>query len=361
MIFYFYLEKKEIPTTSNSDLVDIVRKIGQTTGVLSVILLVISLWSAVNHLFISNSNLKHEEVSLNSSSSSKANDHIWVPISRLLVLILLSCLFFLSRITTIRLLQNPNREINFFHSTYHTEVDEIIFESLVSSVLKNSSDYSLQTFQQVSKLELADENYNYPVFHHPPIFVYLSAYLMSHFRFLSLPLLSILYQYVVFLLLPVLSHSLLSSTVYSQYWWEIGVKAQLIWLVCPIAGFCSQKFWIDNCLVMMTMIGMTMYIRWMDWMWSKKPFSILFSGIGCFLMGFFSFGIAVNTKVTSVGLLPCMVLYAMYCGISAGNEDTEKQKKYPVFKIIFSSILLGIGCVSSHFPWMHYYYVRGDF
>jgi hypothetical protein len=305
--------------------------------------------------------LKQEERPLN-SSSSKSNDHFSLPISRLLVLLVLSCLFFLSRITTFRLLQNPNREINFFHSTYHTEVDEIIFESLVSSVLKNSSDYSLQTFQQVSKLDLADENYNYPVFHHPPIFVYLSAYLMSHFRFLSLPMLSILYQYVVFLLLPVLSHSLLSSTVYSHYWWEIGVKAQLIWLVCPIAGFCSQKFWIDNCLVMTTMIGMTVYIRGMDWMWSNnKSFPILFSGIGCFLIGFLSFGMAVNTKVTSVGLLPFVILYNVYCGISAMNKDeVTESKSYPVFKIIFSSILLGIGCVSSHLPWMYHYYVSGD-
>jgi hypothetical protein len=213
-------------------------------------------------------------------------------------------------------------------------------------------DYSLQSSDIIGKYQLSKENYDFPLFHHPPFFVYFSSFLHYYCSF-PLPFISILYQLVVLLLFLPLSYLLLSNSMLKRSWLIIAWKCMIIWMICPIAAFCSQKFWIDNALVMTTMIGIILFLFFHKWILPGIPTNLFF--LSSFICGLVSFVLPVNTKVTSVGLLPFMFIYHFW---NISIEIKKRKKGTSSATTLYCCWSLLLGCVSSYLPWLSVYYLN---
>lgn len=144
----------------------------------------------------------------------------------------------------------------------HKETDERIFAALIRSITLDPYDYTLAGKPIVEALNLSRENYSDPLFIHPPLFVYLSAWLVS--LGISLPTIPILCNAVVIILLPIFIKqagladlNLLPSAQTSNH---VELIALLIYCTCPLSHFCSQKFWIDNLLCSMVLLSATIHV-----------------------------------------------------------------------------------------------------
>jgi hypothetical protein len=196
----------------------------------------------------------------------------------------------------------------------------------------------------------------------------------------------------------------------------------LLWTICPIAVFCSQKLWIDNALVCFNLLSITLFLCIInetlcirldggededgieDFICTSrlKTFFNFFSfqrhWCTSFLIGLIIFGISINTKMTSVALIPFFVLYYVMNNIwnyrlimyelvfeneikvkdsdektsttttsttSAAPSVPQQQGEKSMFPYIWhmslvsisSIFLFGVGCVASYAPWTYYYWV----
>ena len=232
----------------------------------------------------------------------------------------------------------------------------------------NIWNYRLTEFD-VKAMNLAEENYSDPLFIHPPLFVYSLAIFKS--LGLPLPLLPVLCHVVVLILIPKITLSITSlwKTNNNVNDNRIVSGALMIFSICPIAAFCSQKIWIDNMLMMTITIAATghMYITNItsncfsdcDIQKDKEnnycTHSSIRPMIGQFLSGFLLFGgLSMNTKITSLALLPFLASYTslirFYVKISINNGDGI------ISDIMSNCISLTIGTIASHLPWVYYYH-----
>ena len=120
-----------------------------------------------------------------------------------------------------------------------------------------------------------------------------------------------------------------------------GVWSMAIFLSCPIGNFCSQKNWIDNCLMMTVALAVTCHIvmwhlydtyRRGMWMCSQKETRQTQSGLRQamdkdstthrvvihFLSGLFFGMCALNTKITALGALPCILAWSVMVEVLYG-------------------------------------------
>lgn len=210
----------------------------------------------------------------------------------------------------------------------------------------------------ISTFQLAKENYDFPIFHHPPLFVYLSSFL--HYTCsLPLPLIPILYQIVVLLIIPLIVSLVLRDTALEHRISHISFRAMVVWLVCPIAALCSQKLWIDNGLVMTTTIGLYFFLRglkWIDITAQDSSFTKLF--MKSVIVGFLTFILPINTKITSIGILPFIIVFACWKVWKKLSLKTKKVDHNFVYVASLLSIGLLLGCILSAVPWTYYYHVR---
>lgn len=136
----------------------------------------------------------------------------------------------------------------------------------MNNVLADPFSYTL-TQNQITTFNLSTENYSNKVFIHPPAFVYLSAFLHKYVG-LPLPWVPIAFQCSTLLLIPILVSLSFSDLPISKRN-QVASIAQIIFLFCPLAAFCSQKFWIDNGLLFGVTLSMTVH-QYLSQSWISK-------------------------------------------------------------------------------------------
>ena len=131
----------------------------------------------------------------------------------------------------------------------------MLSQTLVQVVWQDWRQYRLPP-EIIRQFRLAAENYGDRLFIHPPLFVYLSAALRYGLN-IPLPIISIVYQAITMILTVLILREMFSSLDQksSSRRGKRDVHAAAVWSLvcfsfCPIAGFISHKFWIDNCLMM---------------------------------------------------------------------------------------------------------------
>lgn len=209
----------------------------------------------------------------------------------------------------------------------HIENDEVIYQTLADKVTKNFLDYSLQGTAILEKLPKL--NYDHPIFHRPPLFVYLLALfrsLLGKNLGILLPLLSGTLTLVIIFLL--------GREIYGE---RKALLATLILSLCPTLLFASTRILIDSLLtllVSLTVFTLIISIK------KRKVIWYIFSGL--------IFGLAVLTKETAFLVLPTCLYLIFKEGITT--------------KKIFFTLCLGIASFLIFFPWLHYFYrVSGTF
>ena len=254
-------------------------------------------------------------------------------------------LFILLRLGTFRELITGSGEYRSVQFN-HKETDERIFEALVQSVSMDIGDYSLGGKPIVDQLRLSPENYGDSLFIHPPNFVY-SSMLIQRLTGLSLPAVSVVYHIFSLCLIPCivqLGNFGIADTVRGT----TAAWAMVVFTCCPIAMFCSQKFWIDNALIASVTLSVALHI------WINKY--AIFSFSRSLLSGFLFGAIVMNCKVTGLALLPFLVAWSSCRDIRSLSLSADK---FIVVKRVFfetSSLLLGAGL--AHGPWVFLYWVN---
>jgi len=238
-------------------------------------------------------------------------------------------------------------------------------------------DYSFQGKPVLERFGLAKSNYDDALFIHPPVFVYLSAALAKLLNF-SLPLVSIIYHLITLIALPRITKRMeLNSSA--------GIWAMIIFSFSPIAWFCSQKFWIDNCLLMTTTVSVLAHIYLCT---SKERFirkqkipsgrnsgssSNLYSQVynifpermmifHHFISGFIFGAFAMNTKITAAALLPFHLLWSAFHRLLHHTKVSDRQLRLQLSSIMIVDVFIhwiffACGCIFGHGPWIALYYV----
>eukprot|EP01036_Dinobryon_divergens_P034784 gene34784-44988_t len=216
-----------------------------------------------------------------------------------------------------------------FGTYNHRETDEVIFETLVYSVGKRWNDYSLRGKPIIDSLRLAKENYNDALFIHPPFFVYTSAFLYYYLS-IPLPVVPLIFHFATAAMIPIILSCILRNSFeiskqdthlnlnLRMCYSAMAIKAMIVFLCCPIAAFCSQKFWIDNALLMTTTLAATVHMLLcganLDSVSGDKVRAASVSkSVGYQILSGFVFGfIALNTKITALALLPFMLCWTAF-------------------------------------------------
>lgn len=284
------------------------------------------------------------------------------------------------------------------------------------------SSYAL-TGANIQYLSLSKENYQNSIFIHPPNFIVSSAALFS--MSVPLPLHSLIYQAVALLCCIPLVHMFTDfrtskcggantmAEVFSLSSVRMFESLPVIcWSIiicgfCPIVMFVSQKFWLDNYIMMAVVIVMTGHVSLLstNWnglyclpmmpnnrvhiqndsaIWAKMNWRQLLSGL---LFG----GMGLNTKLTTLALYPALLLWTFITidqqvkmdmsrlvtadEVRCSAEDSthfihtkEKStvrsnrisidRKTSIWSLIISSLLwFHIGILISHGPWLALYKV----
>jgi hypothetical protein len=223
--------------------------------------------------------------------------------------------------------------------------------------------YTLQGKDILHRLSLSLENYDHPVFIHPPIFVFLSALLVK-LTTVPLPFVPLLMQGVglstMFGICCELSmmQLLLSkrctkrAATLSR---KLFVGAATIVLSCPILWLTSQKIWIDNALFLTTVVavagmmtlcrpgltGKSILMRWIAIWWS---------GFGCL-------GLALNCKITAVALFPFMICWLALTTFVGGSFDRIVTGQHLLWSLFADFTAFMLGSVMGMTPWTIFYWV----
>jgi len=260
-------------------------------------------------------------------------------------------------------------------------------------VLADPWDYRLHP-RTIQELQLAEENYSDSVFIHPPLFVYTSAVLYKCCG-VVLPLVPIVLQVVTLCLLPVIcayvlgsikyAHAVDEVVHYSAYFsdgevYNIGVLSMLLLSCCPIAAFSSQKFWIDNCLMMSVTVCVAAHVVLLHRSANSRLGSM---GVGITASALFKhalsgvvFGlVGLNCKITAAALvLFCAgyILLQQYthyteCYHYLTNKGEWSHSKHTtllrgtVVAVVAYCAVFGLCAALAYAPWMYIYYVSTCF
>jgi len=172
----------------------------------------------------------------------------------------------------------------------HIENDEVIYQTLANRLSENITDYSLQNTPIISQLPPAA--YDKPLFHHPPLFIWLlllfRTVLGSEFQIL-IPILACA--------LTVLLIYLIGKELYNQ---KTGILSALIFTLCPIMFHASTKIWIDPLLTFLCTLSVYLGLLAAK---KEKLYLYILNGI--------TFGLAITTKTS--GLLIIFPLAYLFC------------------------------------------------
>ncbi len=149
---------------------------------------------------------------------------------------------------------------------------------------------------------------------------------------------------------------------------QVGIYAMLAYAVCPVAFFCSQKVWIDNCLIMNTLICGIIHIYMCEHTNSSKSTTIY---IYHFISGLIYGGIALNTKITALAMLPFMLVYSafnryMHYTHEFRNTPSNVQNNNSMMYIYTRDFIIDVcvhwsmfmcGLICGHGPWVYTYHV----
>jgi hypothetical protein len=217
----------------------------------------------------------------------------------------------------------------------------------------------------MQKLSLAPENYDLPLFIHPPVFVYISIFL-TRLCGLSLVIVPVVMQTVgivgLFSICRELTVVILGDESRSpEFFATLGSLFNyscLVLLCCPILWFISQKVWIDNALFMTTIITVAGHMCLTRWMTER---STVKNGVVMLFSGFICFGLSANCKITALALLPFLIswiglrYFLLVRNISSGNSYTWKTY---LTGCLWCCCCFCIGAFLSFLPWLLLYWVR---
>lgn len=228
--------------------------------------------------------------------------------------------------------------------------------------------YTLQGKGVIEKFSLSEENYDFPLFIHPPIFVLLSKFIVSYFE-IPLFMVPVMMQSIGIIATLVIcleiahtmsridgfgNHSNLSEEDKEEL--VYGTAASMFnytcftMLSCPILWFISQKVWIDNCLLMTIVVAVAGHMAFCRRMVASSSWKFL-----SFLSGFLWVGLALNCKVTALGIVPFMVGW-MWFLIFACMKDQSLVKTWS--RCLYATFFFCFGTFISVSPWISLYWVR---
>jgi 4-amino-4-deoxy-L-arabinose transferase-like glycosyltransferase len=203
----------------------------------------------------------------------------------------------------------------------HIENDEVIYQALADKVSKNPLDYTLRgtgLLQNLPKM-----NYDQPLFHRPPLFVYFLALVRSVFGREAGVLLSILSA--------VLTIAVLFGITKELYDERTAIISSVLMAFCPLLLFCSTRILIDAQLVFLVTLTVGLLMLAL-----KKKSKLLFSLSGA------CFGSAILTKEPGM-------LIVFTCGYLFLKEGMNREKR------IYLSYFLGCALVVA-LPWYIWFF-----
>ena len=200
------------------------------------------------------------------------------PLVALAVLLALSAL---PRLATFRQVALPTGDV----VPNHLEGDEMVFRTLIQQVQRSFFHYTLQGTAILP--ELNQQNYDLPIFFHPPAFVYTAALL----SFLPLPLVPVLMNLGTIALVFFIARRLYGD--------DCALWAAFLAAVCPVTWFISQKIWLDNMLILTVTASVAAMICATD---RARPWPYAVAGA--------VFGLAFLSKATAVLVAPCLAALA---------------------------------------------------
>jgi hypothetical protein len=124
----------------------------------------------------------------------------------------------------------------------------------------------------------------------------------------------------------------------------------LMWTIkifsfCPIAFFCSQKFWIDNCAMMSTAVSAYFHVA------VNNANAGNFGLVVRYVLSGIVFGlVALNTKLSNLALFPFLILWSI--------AQLVQRKQCNLWKVVLCAISLLVGAAVGHLPWIYIYHVR---
>ena len=243
------------------------------------------------------------------------------------------------------------------------------------SVSKQWNDYSLRGKPIIDSLRLAKENYNDALFIHPPFFVYTSAFLHCYLS-VPLPIIPLIFHFATAAMIPIILSCILRDSVETPKqdtllnlnlrtsYSAMAVKAMVVFLCCPIAAFCSQKFWIDNALLMTTTVAATVHMllcgadTYSDSQDQGRATS-LSKSVGNQILSGFVFGfIALNTKITALALLPFLLCWTVFHRLEVVLNSNQRACLSLLADIITHIGAFVVSAAVSYSPWIYLYWVR---
>ena len=173
--------------------------------------------------------------------------------------------------------------------TQHIENDEVIYQTLADQVLKSPLNYTLRGSPILKNLPKM--NYDQPLFHRPPLFVYLLALFRS--------LLGVHASVLISILAGALTVVALFGLAKELYGEQVALIAAAALSFCPFLLFCSTRILIDALLVFL--LTSTLWILTLAF---KKKNKVLFCVAGVM------WGLAILTKEPGLLLIfPCAYLF----------------------------------------------------
>lgn len=203
----------------------------------------------------------------------------------------------------------------------HLENDEVIYEKLADQVSKSPLNYTLRGTDILS--QLPKMNYDQPLFHRPPLFVYLLAIVRGVF---GKPW---------GIILPILFGTLTVLAVFgvAREWYgeKQGLISALVVASCPLLLFASYRILIDSQLVFLITLAV-----WAFLVALRRNSRLLFSASGIIL------GLAILTKEPAV----IMVITCAYI-IFRGGFSKERVVNFLCFLLCAFLVTL---------PWYYWFY-----
>lgn len=204
----------------------------------------------------------------------------------------------------------------------HIENDEVIYQSVAEKITKDFSDYSLQGTVILNQLPKA--LYDYPIFRHPPLFIWCIALIRLLFG-VPFQILVPIFSGVLTILLTIL----ITNRLYSR---KEGLVAGMILSFCPILYFVSGRIWIDALFIFLVVLSFYLLI-------------IAVNKNNClwFALSGLAFGLSLLTKYTSLGGALAFVYYVW-------------TKKIPIKKLLLFAFSFFVAAALIILPWLFLYY-----
>lgn len=193
----------------------------------------------------------------------------------------------------------------------HIENDEVIYQVLADKVSKNPFDYTLRNSPILQNLPKM--NYDQPLFHRPPLFVYSLAIFKNLLGKHWGVLLSVLSAMLTMLVLFGIARELYNE--------KIAFLSAIVLSFCPLLLFCSTRILIDTLLTLLVTTTVWVFLKAI-----KKKSRPLFALAGLVM------GLAILTKEPGVlVVLPCCFLLF--------REGIDKEKGACLFFFLGCAIL----------------------